>query len=98
MRAAILAELARHRLSEIAADEGLGRAAHIAEPFGRHQHEHVRPAAADILAFATMALRLEPRLPLGCVAHLSTIASAFERHPSPLNRGLIGSEAIAFPA
>ena len=83
----VCAEFARHRLIEIAAGERLGRSAHITEPLGRHQHEHVRSAAADVLAFAAMALRLEPRLALGRVTHLPAIASALERHLRPLNRG-----------
>src|ERR1700722_9122941 len=82
MRAASLAELARHRLIEIAAGERLGRSSHIAEALRRHQHEHVRRAAADILALAAMALRLEPRLAFGHVADFSAIASALQCHRS----------------
>jgi hypothetical protein len=44
------------------------------------EHEHVWRAAADVLAFAAMALRLELRLALGDIAHLSAIASALEPH------------------
>jgi hypothetical protein len=36
--------------------------------------------APPVLAFATMALRLEPQLSLSHIAHLSTIASTLERH------------------
>src|SRR5579872_393886 len=86
MRPAIGAELARHRRLEIAAGESLGRAAHVAEALRPHQHEHIRRAAADILAFAAMALRLEPRLALGDVAHALAIASAFETQ-SPSSYG-----------
>ena len=71
MGAAGLAEFARHRLVEIVSGEGLRRAAHIAEALGRHQHEQVRRAAADVLAFTAMALRLEPRLALGDVTNLA---------------------------
>src|SRR6202020_3388672 len=83
VRAASLAELARHRPVEIAAGKRLGRPAHVTEPIGRHQHEDVRRDAADILAFETMALRLESRLAVGHVTHLSTITSALEPHGFP---------------
>src|SRR5665213_3884955 len=46
----------------------------------RHEHEHVRRAAADILAFAAMALRLEARFAVGHVANFSAVASAFGFH------------------
>jgi hypothetical protein len=47
--------------------------------------------APPVLAFATMALRLEPRLSLSHIAHLSTIASTLERHGcSSLSGSLAG--------
>ena len=103
MGAAILAEFARHRPIEIAAGEALGRAAHVAEALGRHQHEHVRRAAADVLAFAAVTLRFEARFAVGHVTHFPTIASALECHPwssegGHLSRGVTPSKASAFPA
>src|SRR5580693_4501048 len=59
MGAALGAEFPRHRVLEIAARELLRLSLGIAKTIGRHQHEHVRRAAADILAFAAMALRFE---------------------------------------
>lgn len=78
--AARLTEFARHRLFQIAAGEGFWRAADVAEPFGRQQHEHVRCAATDILTFPAVALRFQARFALRDVSDLSAIAAAFERH------------------
>src|SRR5205814_2469344 len=41
----------------------------------RLTHEHVGSAARDVLAFATVALRLHRRLAFGRIAHSAAIAS-----------------------
>src|SRR4029077_17610856 len=80
MRAAFGAKFPRHRTFTVAAGKLLGRPRGVTEAVGRHEHEHVWRAAADILAFAAVALRLEHRLALGHIAHLATIAPAFQLH------------------
>src|ERR1700686_3031264 len=64
MGAAFGAKFPRHRAFKIAAHKLLGRPRGVTEAIGRHEHEHVWRAAADILAFAEVALRLERRLAL----------------------------------
>src|SRR5580692_3154878 len=68
------------RAFKVAACKLLGRPRGVTEAVGRHEHEHVWRAAADILAFAAVALRLEHRLALGHIAHLAAIAPAFQLH------------------
>src|SRR5580692_4305672 len=80
MRAAFGAKFPRHGAFEIAARKLPGRPRGVTEAIGRHEHEHVRRAATDILAFAAVALRLEHRLALGHIAHLAAIAPAFQLH------------------
>src|SRR6187402_3341327 len=85
MRAAFCAEFPRHGAFEIAAGKLLWRALGVTEAVERHEKKHVRRTAADILAFAAVALRLHHRLPVGRVAQVSAIASAFELHDSRLS-------------
>src|SRR3984957_13592412 len=80
MRTAFGAKFPRHRAIKIAARKLLGRRRSVTKAIGRHEHEHVWRAAADILAFAAVALRLEHRLALGHIAHLAAIAPAFQLH------------------
>src|ERR1700731_4882910 len=80
MRAAFGAKFPRHSAFEIAARKLPGRPRGVMEAIGRHEHEHVRRAAADILAFAAVALRLEHRLALGHITHLAAVAPAFQLH------------------
>src|SRR6202142_4509523 len=80
MGAAFGAEFPRHGAFKVAALELLRHSLGVAEAGERHQDKHVGRAAADILAFATMALRLHHRVALGLVAHLAAIASAFQFH------------------
>ena len=80
MGAALGAELARHRVFKIAARELLGHALYVAEARRRHEHEHIRRAATDVLALATMTLRPQHRFALGRVAHLTAVASTFQFH------------------
>src|SRR5579862_8207194 len=80
VRAAFAAKFPRHGALEIAAGKLLGRPRRVTEAVGRHEHEHVRRAAADILAFAAVALRFEHRLALGHIAYLAAIAPAFQLH------------------
>src|SRR5262245_1785559 len=65
MRAAFGAEFARDRLVEVAALELLRRALGVAKAIARHEQEHIWRAAADVLALAAVALRLQGRLALG---------------------------------
>src|SRR5947209_6241491 len=62
MGAAFATKFARYRAFEIGTREFARFAARVTKALRRHEHEHVRRAAADILAFAAMALRLR-RLP-----------------------------------
>src|SRR5258707_9454284 len=80
MGAALGAEFPRHRAFKITARKLLGGSPAIAEAADRHQKKHGGSAAADILAFAAMALRLHHRLALGHIAHLAAITSAFQFH------------------
>src|SRR6185312_15501904 len=80
MGTAFGAEFARHCAFEIAAGKFLRRALGVAEAVDRHQHEHVGRAAADILAFAAMTLRLEHRLAFGPITQRAAITSAFQSH------------------
>ena len=73
-------KLACHWAFEIGAREFAWFAARVTKALRRHEHEHVRRAAADVLAFAAMALRLEARFALGHVANFTAIASTFEFH------------------
>src|SRR3954451_16304874 len=59
MGAAFGAEFPRHRAFKVAAGKLLRRALGVAEAVAWHQHEQVGRAAADVLAFAAMALRLQ---------------------------------------
>lgn len=74
------AKLTRHWVFEIGTRELARLAACVTKALRRHQHEHVRRAAADILAFAAMALCLEPRFAFRHVANFAAIAPAFEFH------------------
>src|ERR1700745_2413843 len=80
MSPAFAAKLTRHRAFEIGPRECARFAACVTKALGRHQHEHVRSAAADVLAFAAMALCLESRFALRHVANFAAIAAAFEFH------------------
>src|SRR5262249_6706421 len=83
---AFTAKFARHRAFEIGTREFARFAARVTKALRRHEHEHVRRAAADILAFAAMALRLEARFALCHVANFTAIASAFEFHGTSEDR------------
>src|SRR3984893_15500209 len=74
MRAALGAEFPRYRAFKIAARELPGRRLGVTEAADRHQEKHVGSAAADILAFAAMALRLHHRLPPRPPTPLAAIA------------------------
>src|SRR5581483_6182606 len=69
MGAAFGAEFPRHRAVEVAARELLGRSLAITESAGRHDHEHIWRAAAEILAFAAVTLRLQHRRARSDIAH-----------------------------
>ena len=66
--------------SKIVALEPARLALGVAETLGRHQHEHVRRAAGEILARTAMALRPQHRLSRRFVANPPAIASAFQFH------------------
>ena len=84
MRAALGAELARHRVFEIAARELLRRAGRVAKALGRHQHEHVGRRRPLICWQARQwHCAFEHRLALGDIADLAAIASAFQFHRIP---------------
>jgi hypothetical protein len=80
MRPAFAAKFARHGVFEIGTRESARLAAGVTKAFRLHQHEHVRPAAADVLALAAMALRFEARFAVCHVANFAAVASAFECH------------------
>src|SRR5262245_11017744 len=80
MGPAFATKFARHRAFEIGTREFARFAARVTKPLRRHEHEHVRRAAGDVLAFAAMALRLEARFAVRYVANFAAIASAFEFH------------------
>src|SRR5262247_2862386 len=61
MGPAFATKLTRHRAFEIRAREFARFAACVTKTLRCHEHEHVRPATADVLAFAAMALCLESR-------------------------------------
>src|SRR6266446_894838 len=77
MGPAFATKLARHWAFEIGTREFAGFAARVTKALRRHEHEHVRRAAADVLAFAAMALRLEARFALCHVAPAEGVAQAF---------------------
>src|SRR4029077_9037382 len=80
MGAAFATKFARHRAFEVGTREFTRFAARVTKALWRHEHEHDRRAAADILAFAAMALRLQARFAVCHVANFTAIASAFEFH------------------
>src|SRR6516162_8414934 len=84
MGPAFATKFARHGAFEIGTREFTRFAARVTKAQRLHEHEHVRRAAADILAFAAMALRLQARLALCHVANFTAIASAFEFHSQNL--------------
>src|SRR6516165_7149344 len=86
MGPAFAAKFARHGAFEIGTREFARFAARVTKALRLHEHEHVRRAAADILAFAAMALRLEARFALCHVANFTAIASAFEFHGRSLRK------------
>jgi len=63
MRSAFTAKFARHGAFEIGTREFARFASGVAKALRIHEHKHVRRAAADVLAFAAMALRLKERWP-----------------------------------
>src|SRR6185503_1134227 len=68
VRAAVGAELARHRIGEVAPAERLGRAPDVREANFAHPHDDVRVATRDVLASSTVALALEERITRRLVA------------------------------
>src|SRR5208282_394148 len=80
VRAAFGAEFPRDGAFKIAACKLPWRPLGVMEAVGRHEKKHVGSAAADILAFAAVALRSQHRLAFGDVAHGAAIASAFKLH------------------
>src|SRR5690348_3160789 len=80
MRAAFRAELARDGTLEVAPRELRWLARGVFEAIRRHRNEHVWRTAGDVLAFATMALRLHHRIAFRRIAQRTTIASTFELH------------------
>src|SRR6516165_649777 len=90
MGPALAAKLTRHWAFEIGTREFARFAACVTKAFRRHEHEHVRRATADVLAFAAMALRLESSFAFRHVANFTAIASAFEFHPqNPPNKVIL---------
>jgi len=80
MGPAFATKLTRHWAFEIGTREFARFAAGVTKALRRNQHEHVRRATADVLAFAAMALRLESRFAFRQVANFTAIAPAFEFH------------------
>ena len=80
MGPAFATKLTRHGAFEIGTREFARFAAGVTKALRRDQHEHVRRATADVLAFAAMALCLESRFALRHVANFTAIAPAFEFH------------------
>src|SRR5262245_51251016 len=86
MRAALGAELARHRVREFLPLEPLRRPLRVGEARLRHAHHDVRMPARDVLAFATMALPLEHGVARGPIAKRAAVTSTLDLHetlPSP---------------
>src|SRR4029453_4136679 len=73
-------KLTSHWAFEIGTREFARFAACVTKALRRHEHEHVRRATTDVLAFAAMALCLESRFAFRHVANLAAIAPAFEFH------------------
>src|SRR5579863_2561217 len=82
MRAALGAEFPGDGVVQILAGKLLRLAFAVAEALDRHQHEEIRTAAGDVLAFPAMALPLEHGIALGNVTHFTAIASTFQLHRS----------------
>src|SRR5690242_2339792 len=80
VRSAFGAEFAGHRPFKVAPPELLGRVLGVLEACNRHGDEEVWRTTGDVLALATMTLRLHHRLALGEVAHLAAIAPARKFH------------------
>src|SRR5262245_31296480 len=78
MGPAFATKLTRHRIFEIGAREFARLAARVTKALRRHEHEHVRPATCDVLAFAAMTLCLEPRLAFSHVENFAGIAPRSE--------------------
>src|SRR5262249_34635200 len=98
MGPAFAAKFTRHGAFEIGTREFARFAARVTKALRLHEHEHVRRAAADILAFAAMALRLEARFAVCHVANFTAIASAFEFHGQNLRRPISASPSSAIRA
>src|SRR5262245_44910663 len=80
MGSAFATKLTRHRAFEIGARKFARFAACVTNALRRHKHEPCGRAAADVLAFAAMALCLESRFAFRHVANFTAIAPAFEFH------------------
>jgi len=78
MRAAFGAEFSRDRPLNIASRKLLRFPLRVTESIGWHEKEHVGRAAADILAFTAVALRLQHRLAFSHIAHDAAIAPAIK--------------------
>src|SRR6266511_6482916 len=94
MGPAFATKLTRHWAFEIGTRELARFAACVTKALRRHEHEHVRRATADVLAFAAMALCLESRFAFCRVANFTAIAPAFEFHGyNPPNKVILVSVA-----
>src|SRR5215831_14662218 len=80
MGPAFATKLTRHWAFEIGTREFARFAACVTKTLRRHEHEHVRRATADVLAFAAMALCLESRFAFGHVANFTAVAPALKFH------------------
>ena len=80
LRAAIVTELSRDHTFEIVALVLTRLALRVAKSVDRHQHEHVRRAAGEILARTTMTLGPQLRISRRLVANLAAVTAAFRLH------------------